>query len=178
MKLAALLCGFTLLLARAEDSSPREHWLKYCKTFRRSFDYEWGNAQRRFLETDSALPDHLKKSTAWREMQREQERAGQELAGVAKLLLQTEADDPAAGKLEVVAASLETMRTLSRSISRVVATMEREAQAAQALPRANWRSGSLRLWEMSLDHSVGLLEALDRACRNRQNDYESALSKL
>ena len=178
MKLAALLCGVTLLGATPEDSTSKEQWLNQCKSFRRNFDWEWGNAQRRFLEIDSALPDHLKKSAAWKEMHREQENAAQQLTGLAKLLSQTEANDPSVRKVEVLAASLETMRALSRSISLVVATMEREARAAEALPRANWRAGSLRLWEMSLDRSVGLLENLDRACRNRQSYFESVLSNL
>ena len=183
MRLASALCWVFLLtgtadIAHAQDLSPKETWLQRCRTFRRNFDREWGNAQQKLQEIGTALPEGLKKSPSWTEMQREQEKAGIKLQEIATLLLKTEADDPVPGNPRMLATSLETLRTLSRALSAVVNTMEQEARAAEAIPRANWHWAPLGMWERSLDRSVGLLESLDRACRNRQLDYESVLSKL
>lgn len=174
---SVLLSG--LLIAQAPDARPpesHETWLALSRSFERNFNYEWSREQRYFHDIGAALSDETKRfSSGWKEMEREQERTGRDLAQIARLLSgATKAPPPA--DLRVAAVSLESLRLLSRSIEAAVQTMEREARAAQTVPLSNARTAPMRLWEITIDHAVNLLANLDSACRNYQAAYESELS--
>jgi hypothetical protein len=195
------LCGATVMLAFALAAFGQVSAESYAKLVEarlkdmRGLSRLIGDASDNLVSANRKLsrqlPEDVKASAAWGEVEETQRRIDQGMQGFSKLL-QTgvAADDGYLGGLdragaiatraveENLAVYAKLQRTMSQAIAAFMQLLEQQATASRALPESVRDLPDFRYVKRVRDATVDALDDAARVSRNRAAEYDSLLRSL